>query len=361
MTIAEKGAPAAVPPVGESQMDPPCWAEALSRLLRGEDLDAPTTAALMRRIMEGEATAAQIAGLLTALRMKGETAEEIEGLVRTMRAFALRVEVDGPLLDTCGTGGDRAGTFNVSTVSALVAAGAGARVAKHGNRAASGQCGSADLLEAWGVAIDLGPSGVAACIDEVGIGFCFAQAFHPAMRHAMPARRELGIPTVFNFLGPLTNPAGARHQTVGVSDPQVAPRMAEVLARLGAAHALVFYGADGLDELTTTGPSMIWEVRDGQVTRSRFDPADHGIPRARITDLRGGEVEDSCRVADAVLAGEPGPPRDIAVLGAAAALLAADLVTTWDDGIAAAASCIDSGAAAKTLERWIDVSQAQRH
>jgi len=350
-----------VPPLASgTQMSSPSWAEALSRLLRREDLDALTTAALMRRIMEGEATTAQIAGLLTALRMKGETAEEITGLVRTMRAFALQVEVDGPLLDTCGTGGDRAGTFNVSTVSALVAAAAGARVAKHGNRAASGRCGSADLLEAWGVAIDLGPSGVAACIDDVGIGFCFAQRFHPAMRHAMRARRELGIPTVFNFLGPLTNPAGARHQTVGVSDPQIASRMAEVLAHLGAAHALVFHGADGLDELTTTGPSTIWEVRDGQVTRSRFDPADHGIPRARIADLRGGSIEESRLVADGVLAGEPSPARDIVVLGAAAALRAADLVMSWDEGIATAASCIDSGAAAKILERWIDVSQAQR-
>ncbi|MGH8898939.1 MAG: anthranilate phosphoribosyltransferase [Egibacteraceae bacterium] len=341
-------------------MEPPSWTEALRRLLRREDLDALTAAALMRRIMEGEATAAQIAGLLVALRMKGETAEEIAGFVRTMRAFALRVEVDGPVVDTCGTGGDGAGTFNVSTVAALVAAGAGARVAKHGNRAASGRCGSADLLEAWGVAIDLDPSGVAACIAEVGIGFCFAPAFHPAVRHAMTARRELGIPTVFNFLGPLTNPAGARHQTIGVSDPQVAPRMAAVLARLDATHALVFHGADGLDELTTTGPSMIWEVRAGTVTRSRFDPADHGIPRARIADLAGGDVEESRRVADAVVAGEPGPARDIVVLGAAAALLAADLVTTWDDGLAAAAASLDSGATATILARWIEASQAPR-
>jgi anthranilate phosphoribosyltransferase len=339
---------------------PPSWTQALRRLVRGEHLDASTTAALMQRIMEGEATAAQIAGLLVALRAKGETAEEIAGLVQTMRAFALRVEVDGPVLDTCGTGGDGAGTFNVSTVSALVAVGAGARAAKHGNRAVSGRCGSADLLEAWGVAIDLDPSRVATCIAEVGIGFCFAPAFHPAMRHVMPVRRELGILTVFNFLGPLTNPAGVRHQTIGVSDPQVAPLMAEVLARLDTAHALVFHGADGLDELTTTGPSTIWEVRDGTVTQSWFDPADHGIPRARIADLAGGDVEDSRRVADAVLAGKPGPARDIVVLGAAAALLAADLVSTWDEGVTAATVSLDSGAAATTLERWIEVSQAQR-
>lgn len=359
MASVGEGLTAAAPLAGGAQVEPLRWAEALRCLVRGEDLDALATAGLMRRIMGGEATAAQIAGLLTALRMKGETAEEITGLVRTMRTFALRVEVDGPVLDTCGTGGDGAGTFNVSTVSALVAAGAGARIAKHGNRAASGRCGSADLLEAWGVAIDLGPPGVAACIDEVGIGFCFAQTFHPAMRHAMPARRELGIPTVFNFLGPLTNPAGARHQTIGVSDPRIAPRMAEVLARLGTVHALVFHGADGLDELTITGPSTIWEVRDGAVTQSPFDPADHGIPRARVADLRGGDIEDNRRVADAVLAGKPGPARDIVVLGAAAALLAADLVATWDDGLAAASTSIDSGAAVETLKRWIDCSRSQ--
>jgi anthranilate phosphoribosyltransferase len=336
------------------------WADALHRLIRGEDLDDATTASLMRQVMDGEVTPVQVAGLLMGLRMKGETAEEIAGLVRTMRAYAVRVSPAGPVLDTCGTGGDRAGTFNVSTVSAVVAAGAGARVAKHGNRAASGRCGSADLLEAWGVAIDLDAAGVERCIAEAGIGFCFAPTFHPAFRHAMPARRELGVPTVFNYLGPLTNPAGAAHQTIGVSDPRVAPKMAEVLARLGTTHALVFHGEDGLDELTTTGPSTIWEVRDGTVTTWRFDPAEHGIPRATVADLQGGDVAESRRVADEVLSGMPGPRRDIVVLGAAAALLAADLVTSWQDGMAAAAGAIDSGAAAKVLERWVDVSSAAR-
>ncbi|MGH8905099.1 MAG: anthranilate phosphoribosyltransferase [Egibacteraceae bacterium] len=334
------------------------WAEALNRLVRREDLDDETAASLMRRIMEGKATQAQIAALLMGLRMKGETAAEITGLVRTMRAFALRVHVDGPVLDTCGTGGDRAGTFNVSTVAALVAAGAGAKVAKHGNRAASGRCGSADLLEAWGVAIDLAPQRVADCIAQVGIGFCFAPAFHPAMRHVMPTRRELGVPTVFNFLGPLTNPAAAGHQTIGVSDPTMAPKMADVLVRLGSVHALVFCGQDGLDELTTTGPSTIWEVRDGHVARSQFDPADYGIPRATLADLAGGDVKGSCQVAEDVLSGAPGPRRDIVVLGAAAALLAADAVTSWRDGLDAAAASLDSRAAANTLERWIVVSQA---
>ncbi len=204
--------------------------DALARLTRHEDLDAATSEAALATIMRGEATAAQTAGFLVALRMKGETAAEMTGLARTMRSFARRVEVDGPLLDTCGTGGDRAGTFNVSTLAAVVAAAAGVPVAKHGNRAASGQCGSADLLEAWGVAVDLPPEAVAACIAELGIGFCYAPAYHPAMRHVGPIRRELGVPTTFNFLGPLTNPAGARHQTVGVADAAMAPRMAAVLA-----------------------------------------------------------------------------------------------------------------------------------
>lgn len=344
---------------GDGAGEPLRWADVLSRLLRGEDLDEATAAAAMDAVMRGDATSAQVAGLVTALRMKGETAEEIAGLVRAMRAAALPVpSVDGAgLVDTCGTGGDRAGTFNVSTLAALVAAGAGARVAKHGNRAASGRCGSADLLEAWGVAIDLPPAGVAACIDEVGIGFCFAPTFHPAMRFAMPARRELGVPTVFNFLGPLTNPAGAAHQTIGVSDAAMAPRMAEVLARLGTRHALVFHGADGLDELTTTGPSTLWEVVGGHVTVTRFDPATLGIAPATVADLRGGDVGDNRRIAEAVLGGEPGAPRDVVLLGAAAALVAADRVGGWQEGLEAAARAVDSGAAADLLTRWVATSR----
>jgi anthranilate phosphoribosyltransferase len=334
--------------------------EVLAALLRGRDLDDATASAVGDAVMRGDATSAQVAGLLMALRMKGETAEEIAGLVRSMRAHALPVRVDGPVVDTCGTGGDRAGTFNVSTVAALVAAGAGARVAKHGNRAASGRCGSADLLEGWGVVIDLPPAGVERCIAEVGIGFCFAPAFHPAMRHVMPARRELGVPTVFNFLGPLTNPAGARHQTIGVSDPAMAPKVAEVLARLGSRHALVFHGSDGLDELTTTGPSTIWEVRDGRVTTSAFDPADHGVPRAAVGDLVGGDLEDNLRIADDVLDGRAGAPRDIVVLGAAAALLAADLVDGWDQGLALARRSLDDGAARDVRDRWVAVSRELR-
>jgi anthranilate phosphoribosyltransferase len=334
------------------------WSDVLSQLLAGRALDEDEAAAAMGAVMAGDATSAQVAGFVTALRMKGETSEEIAGLVRAMRAAALPVPVSGPLLDTCGTGGDRAGTFNVSTLAAVVAAAAGARVAKHGNRAASGRCGSADLLEAWGVVIDLAPDAVARCIDEVGIGFCFAPTFHPAMRHAMPARRELGVPTVFNFLGPLTNPAGALHQTVGVSDPTMAPRMASVLARLGSTHALVFHGADGLDELTTTGPSTIWEVRDGWVDQWRFDPASLGLARATVADLRGGDVRRNREIADDVLSGKPGAPREIVLLGAAAALVAADRVPAFPDGLAAAARAVDDGSAGKVLERWLAVSRA---
>jgi len=336
------------------------WPDVLGRLLRGEDLDDTATAAVMEQIMAGEATSAQVAGFLMALRAKGETAAEIAGLVRGMRGFALAVEVSGDVVDTCGTGGDRAGTFNVSTVAAIVAAGAGATVAKHGNRAASGRCGSADLLEDFGVVIDLSPSAVSRCIEQVGIGFCFAPTFHPAMRHAMIPRRELGVPTVFNFLGPLTNPAGAQHQTIGVSDATMAPRMAQVLARLGTRHALVFHGADGLDELTTTGPSTVWEVRGGQVEQSTLDPDDLGLAPATVADLRGGDVADNRRIAEAVLAGEPGPPRDIVLLGAAAALVAADRVDGFPAGLSAAAKAVDSGEAAQVLQRWVQTSQRLR-
>jgi anthranilate phosphoribosyltransferase len=334
------------------------WPDVLTRLVRGEDLDDTTTAAVMAAIMEGDATPVQIAGFLMSLRAKGETAPEIAGLVRGMRDYALPLDPGVPVVDTCGTGGDRAGTFNVSTLSAVVAASAGATVAKHGNRAASGRCGSADLLEAWGVVIDLPPDGVRACIEQVGIGFCFAPTFHPAMRHAMVARRELGVPTVFNFLGPLTNPAGARHQTIGVSDPGMAPKMAEVLAQLDTVHAFVFHGADGLDELTTTGPSTLWEVRAGEVTCTQFDPADVGIGRASIADLQGGDVADNVRVADAILDGGHGAPRDIVVLGAAAALVAADRVASWEEGIRAAGDSLDSGAARELVRRWVQTSRS---
>lgn len=333
------------------------WPEVLATLLRQEDLDEDRAAEVLGDIMRGEAEPAQVAGLLVALRAKGESAGEIAGFVRAMMAHAAPIEVDGPLLDTCGTGGDGAGTFNVSTVTALVVAADGVRVAKHGNRAASGTCGSADLLEAWGVRIELPAPAVATTIDELGIGFLYARSFHPAMRHVGPVRAQLGIRTVFNVLGPLSNPAGATHQVVGVADERLAPVMADALARLGKTHAFVFRGADGLDELTTTGESRMWEVRDGQVTASTFDPTTLGIPRATVAQLKGGTVEDNVAIADAILRGEPGPPADIVALNAAAALLAADRVDSWEDGLARARGILAAGAAYELKERWASRTQ----
>jgi anthranilate phosphoribosyltransferase len=333
------------------------WPELTNRLLQGVHLSAADTHAAMAAMMEGNASAVQIAGFLVALRAKGETSAEIAGLVRAMRAYAITVPVEGPTLDTCGTGGDRSGTFNISTVAAVVAAAAGAKVAKHGNRAASSRCGSADLLESWGVAISLPPEAVARCVAEVGIGFCFATMYHPAMRHVMPTRRELGVRTVFNLLGPLCNPAGAQHQTIGVSDYGVAERIASVLAEVGTGHSLVFHGVDGLDELTVTGPSHVWEVRGPDVFTYQIDPADLGIAYADPQDLVGGEVEVNRAMADRVLDGKPGAPRDAVLLAAGAALYAADQVAEVAAGIAAAREAIESGAARATLERWVALSQ----
>lgn len=345
---------------GEAAPDRPDWPSVIARLVGGDDLDDDTTAAVLADVMDGRATEAQLAGFLVGLRAKGTTASEITGLVRTMRRYALPLDVEGPVVDTCGTGGDRAGTFNISTLAAVVAAAAGARVVKHGNRAASGRCGSADLLEAWGVVIDLPPDAVAACVEKVDIGFCFAPTFHPAMRHVMPVRRELGVPTVFNHLGPLTNPAGAQHQTIGVADPRVAPIMAETLAQLGTTHALVFHGVDGLDELTTTGSSDLWEVRGDRVTKRRFDPTTVGVRTATLEQLRGGDVQENVRIGETVLAGEESPARDIVVLGAAAALRAADLSDSWEECLNRATDAVTSGAASELRDRWVAVSQQLR-
>jgi anthranilate phosphoribosyltransferase len=334
------------------------WPDTLARLLRRENLGEDEASAVMREIMSGGSTPAQIAGFLTALRAKGETVEEIAGLARTMRELSLKVAVAGPLIDTCGTGGDRAGTVNISTMAAIVVAGAGGRVAKHGNRAASSRCGSADLLEALGVAIDLEPDGVAACIEEAGIGFCFAPVFHPAMRHAAAPRRELGVATVFNFLGPLTNPAGARRQTVGVSDPVMAPKMAEALRRLGAERAMVFRGDDGLDELTTTTTSRTWTMEAEGTTEARLDPTDLGIPRAAPADLAGADVAMNAKICDSVLSGDKGPVRDAVALNAAAALLVGGLSGDLAEGLERARSSIDSLRARDALERLREVSRA---
>jgi anthranilate phosphoribosyltransferase len=291
-----------------------------------------------------------------ALRTKGETVDEIEGLARTMLAFANVVRPPAPVIDTCGTGGDRSGTFNISTIAAIVVAGAGIPVAKHGNRAASSRCGSADLLEALGVRIDLDPAGVERCLGEAGIAFMFAPVFHPSMRHAGPVRGELRVPTVFNFLGPLTNPARPYAQVVGVSDPRMVPLMAEVLARRGV-RATLFRGSDGLDELTTTGPSTVYEVAEGEVRESAFAPADVGLPTASADDLHGGDVGDAVAIARTVLDGAPGPRRDVVLVNAAAALSVAGAAGSLAEGIELAARSIDSGDAAATLERWVVASR----
>ncbi|HET6815630.1 MAG TPA: anthranilate phosphoribosyltransferase [Mycobacteriales bacterium] len=338
------------------------WPGLLSALLRGESLAADDTTWAMNQVMSGEATPAQIAGFAMALRAKGETAEEVDGLVRAMLDHALRVTVDGPAVDTCGTGGDRAHTVNISTMAALVVRGTGATVVKHGNRAASSACGSADLLEALGVVVDLPPEKVTECVAQAGIGFCFAPVFHPAFRHTAVPRRELGVPTVFNFLGPLTNPAQPSAQAVGVSDARMAPVMAGVLARRGAS-ALVFRGDDGLDELSIGAPSTVWAVSGGAVREDRLEPSELGLPTATSDALRGGDAAQNADVTRRFLSGESGPVRDAVLLNAAAALLALDGIS--DAPVAGqlrpaldrAAESIDSGAAQRALDRWIEVSR----
>jgi len=341
-----------------AEPDPDLWPHALSTIAAGRSLGRDEAAAVMRLVMAGEATPGQVGGFLMALRTKGETAEEIEGLAETMLAFAGVVEPPAPVVDTCGTGGDRSGTFNISTIAAIVVAGAGVPVAKHGNRAASSQCGSADLLEALGVRIDLDRDGVERCLSEAGIAFLFAPVFHPAMGHAGPVRRELRVPTVFNFLGPLTNPARPFAQVVGVSDERMLPLLAQVLARRGT-RARLFRSSDGLDELTTTGPSTVFDVRDGQARGSVLDPAELGLPNATIEDLRGGDPQASAEIVLSLLRGERGPRRDVVVLNAAAALEVAGKASSLEDGMAMASASIDSGAAIDTLARWVTASGEQ--
>ena len=331
-------------------MNADLWPEVLTRLAHREALTGEESAAAMRLIMSGEATPGQIGGFLMALRTKGETVDEVEGLARVMLELANPVRPTEPVIDTCGTGGDRSGTFNISTIAAIVVAGAGVPVAKHGNRAASSHCGSADLLEALGVRIDMDAAGVQRCLAEAQIAFMFAPAFHPAMGHAAPVRRELRVPTVFNFLGPLTNPARPYAQVIGVSDERMLPLMAEVLARRGV-RAKLFRGEDGLDELTTTGLSTVYEVRDGAVRETHLDPAALGLPRARPGDLAGGDAAAGASIARSILDGEPGPRRDVVLLNAGAALEVAGFAADLAEGMATAARSIDDGDAAKTLAR----------
>jgi anthranilate phosphoribosyltransferase len=313
--------------------------------------------AVMRQIMSGEATPAQLASLLTALRIKGETTEEIAGMATVMREFALKVNVDGMLVDSVGTGGDGLNTFNISTAAAFVAAGAGLKVAKHGNRAASGTCGSADVLEELGVKIELLPEGVERCIRESGIGFMFAQAFHPSMRYAGPVRREIGIRTVFNILGPLTNPAGAQSMLVGVAFPELGEKMASVLNLLDTHHSIIVHGEGGLDEMTLSGDTAVWEVAGGKVSNWTLSVADTGLPITPIQAITGGDKAANAATMRALLSGEGGPVRDYVLLNSASVLLVGDLVTNIRDGVQLAAQTIDSGAAKDRMESMIEVSQ----
>jgi anthranilate phosphoribosyltransferase len=340
-----------------AEPDRDLWPHVLSTLSAGRSLDRDEAAAVMRMVMAGEATPGQVGGFLMALRTKGESVEEIEGLADTMLEFAGKVDPPVPVVDTCGTGGDRSGTFNISTIAAIVVAGAGVPVAKHGNRAASSQCGSADLLEALGVRITLDRDGVQRCLSEAGIAFLFAPVFHPAMGHAGPVRRELRVPTVFNFLGPLTNPARPFAQVVGVSDPRMLPLLAQVLARRGT-RARLFRALDGLDELTTTGSSAVFDVADGRLREFELDPRALGLERATLGDLRGGDPRASAQIALAVLRGERGPRRDVVLLNAAAALEVAGRAPSLEEGMAMAAVSIDSGAASETLVRWVNATGA---
>jgi len=321
--------------------------------MAGEDIGESAAHAAMTEIMEGRAEPAQVAAFIVALRAKGETVDEMVGLVRAMYDAAVTVDVGVPVVDTAGTGGDRAGTFNISTTASFIAAGAGAHVAKHGNRAASSRSGSADVLEALGVRIDLTPESVATLIREAGFGFFFAPRFHPAMRHAGPVRTALGVPTVFNFLGPLANPARARAQSVGVSDPRMAARMIGVLQRLGREQAFVFYGEDGLDEITTTGTSFIYRLRHGEVTHAEFTPEDFGVPRAAPADLRGGDAAANAAITREVLSGVRGPRRDVAVVNAAPAIVAAGLADGFAPAIELAEDAVDSGRASAVLDKVV--------
>ena len=331
--------------------------ESIAKLVRCESLSEAEAAAAFETIMRGDATPVQIAGFIVALRMKGETVDELTGFARTARAVSTPIDVDGDLLDTCGTGGDGMATFNISTLSAIVAAACGAKVAKHGNRAASSLCGSADVLEKLGVKIDLSPEGVVRCIDEAGIGFLFAPIFHPSFRFAAVPRKELGVRTVFNVLGPLCNPAGARYQALGVADAALAGKMADVLARLGVERAIVFHAGDGMDELSVSSPSHVIEI-DGGRKEYQLDPADVGLKPAGPQAVRGGGPEENARIAREVLEGAGGPRRDVVLLNASAALRAAGLAKDWHEGIGAAAEAIDSGRAADVLQRWATISQA---
>ncbi len=332
--------------------------EAIQSLISGRSLTKEEAALVMEEIMGGEATPAQFGAFVTALRLKGETADELVGLAKTMRAKAISVPVSEPVVDTCGTGGDNLSTFNISTAAALVAAGAGVRVAKHGNRAMSSQCGSADVLEALGVKIDLDAKQVKRCLEEVGMGFMFAPIFHPAMKYAASPRREIGIRTVFNILGPLTNPAGARAQVLGVADGSLVEKLASVLQGLGSHHVLVVHGKDGLDDITVTGETMVCELKNDSLRSYTISPEDFGLPRASLSDLKGGTAAENAELVLNILNGGPGPKLDAVLMNASAVLLAVDRVDTLKQGITLAKEVVESGHALAKLNQLVEFTQS---
>jgi len=333
----------------------------LERVASRVDLSSSEALEAMRTILRGEASQPQIAAFLVALRMKGETVEELVGFARALRQMAAPIDcgpAGEPLLDTCGTGGDGASTFNISTIAAFVVAGAGVRVAKHGNRSISSRCGSADLLEALGIAIAIPPAESGRAIREIGIGFLFAPAFHTAMKHAQPVRVDLKMRTVFNLLGPLTNPAGADAQLAGAPSPHSAEWIAGALAALGLRRGFVVHGSDGLDEITTTGPTLAFSIAEGRVERLTLTPEDFGVPAATPEDLKGGDLARNAEIARAVLAGRPGPQRDVVLVNASAALVAAGKAASFSDGVLLAARSIDTGAAWRKVEALADFAKA---
>ena len=330
--------------------------EAISMLIEGKPLSTDQAAQVMNEIMEGEVTPAQFGAFVTALRLKGETVEEITGLVKTMRAKAIPVLIKEPVIDVVGTGGDGKNTFNISTAAAFVVAGTGLKVAKHGNRAASSQSGAADVLEALGVKFDLNAEQVQKSVEEVGIGFMFAPAFHPAMKYAGPPRREIGIRTVFNVIGPLTNPAGVRTYLLGVAETSLVEKLALVLQSLDCDHALVVHGEDGLDEITLTGKSQVCELKDGKIHTYTIEPGDFGMVKASLDDLKGGTAEENAALLQDILSGKKGPQRDIVILNAAAALVAGNKVESVEEGIKTATEAIDKGQALDKLKRLVEFS-----
>ena len=334
------------------------WTTTLATLASGNDLTREVTNEAMTAIMAGESTDAQIAAFIVSLRIKGETVEELTGLVAAMREASIKVQVDGPSVDLVGTGGDRSGSFNISTTAAFIASAAGVQIAKHGNRSASSKAGSADVLEHLGYPLDLAPEATKQMVENHGFGFFFARQYHPSMRHAGPVRSELGIPTVFNFLGPLTNPSSPTRLAIGVSDGTMANKMIHTLKNLGAGTAFVYHGEDGLDELSTSGPSIIHRLKDGEITQAQFTPEDFGVERAGFEDILGGDVDFNAQILTGVLAGEPGPKADIAVVNASAAIVAGGLAEGFQEGVAIAWQAIASGAASAKLEEIIGASQS---